>query len=194
MNKQFNNKESNINKDVAKEASLKYFNGDNLAADVFLKKYALKDKDGNLLEQVPSDMHKRLVDEFHRIESGYDNPVDKEYLETLFDHFKYIVPQGSPMFGIGNDYHIVSLGNCYVTGNTEDSYGGIMAMDQDLVQLSKRRAGVGIDISHIRPLETPVANAAITSTGIIPFMERFSNSIREVDNLTGEELYYRVYQ
>ena len=188
-NKEFNNKEF-INKDVAKEASLQYFNGDNLAADVFLKKYALKDKNGNLLEQIPSDMHKRLVDEFYRIESGYDNPVDKEYLGTLFDHFKYIVPQGSPMFGIGNDYHIVSLGNCFVTGNTSDSYGGILSMDQDLVQLSKRRAGVGCDLSHIRPAETPVANAAITSTGIVPFMERFSNTIREVgqSNRRGAEL------
>ena len=180
MNKQFNNKESNINKDVAKEASLKYFNGDNLAADVFLKKYALKDKDGNLLEQVPSDMHKRLVDEFHRIESGYDNPVDKEYLQILFDHFKYIVPQGSPMFGIGNNYQKSSLGNCFVIGNTEDSYGGIMAIDQDIVQISKNRGGSGLDISHLRPHNAPVGNAALSSTGAVSFMERFSNTLREV--------------
>lgn len=164
------------------KASHKYFNGDDLAARVWVNKYALKDSFGNIFELTPDDMHKRLAREIARIEKNYPNPLsEKEIYETLKD-FRYIVPQGGPMTGIGNDFQVASLSNCFVVGNdgNSDSYGGILKIDQEQVQLMKRRGGVGHDLSHIRPKGSPVKNSALTSTGIVPFMERYSNSTREV--------------
>ncbi|MEI6346920.1 MAG: adenosylcobalamin-dependent ribonucleoside-diphosphate reductase [Bacteroidota bacterium] len=159
-----------------------YFHGDTLAASVWMNKYALKDSYGNVYELTPNDMHRRLAKEFARIEAKYPNPLSEEKIYNLLKDFKYIVPQGSPMTGIGNDFQIASLSNCFVIGNngSSDSYGGIMKVDEEQVQLMKRRGGVGHDLSHIRPTGSPVKNSALTSTGIVPFMERYSNSTREV--------------
>ncbi len=159
-----------------------YFAGDNLAANVWMHKYALKDSDGNIYELTPDDMHHRLASEIARIESKYPDPVSEEVIFEAFKNFKYIIPQGSPMAGIGNNFQVSSLSNCFVIGGdgNYDSYGGIMKIDQEQVQLMKRRGGVGHDLSHIRPTGSPVKNSALTSTGIVPFMERYSNSTREV--------------
>ncbi|MDX1278168.1 adenosylcobalamin-dependent ribonucleoside-diphosphate reductase [Oceanihabitans sediminis] len=164
------------------EASVKYFKGDDLAARVWINKYALKDSEGNLYELTPNDMHRRIAKEIARIETRYPNPLSEETIFDLIKDFKYIVPQGSPMAGIGNPYQIASLSNCFVIGNDgdSDSYGGIMKIDQEQVQLMKRRGGVGHDLSHIRPKGSAVKNSALTSTGVVPFMERYSNSTREV--------------
>ena len=164
------------------KASIRYFNNDNLAARVWANKYALKDSYGNLFEKTPDDMHRRLASEIHRIEKKYPNPLTEEDVYNLLKGFKYIVPQGGPMTGIGNPFQIASLSNCFVIGNdgNSDSYGGIMKIDQEQVQLMKRRGGVGHDLSHIRPQGSPVLNSALTSTGVVPFMERYSNSTREV--------------
>ncbi|MAT55268.1 MAG: ribonucleoside-diphosphate reductase, adenosylcobalamin-dependent [Saprospirales bacterium] len=164
----------------ALKATTRYFNGDELAANVWINKYALKDSDGNLYERTPDDMHKRIATELARIEARYPNPVKFETLYKLLKNFKYIVPQGSPMSGIGNNYQVSSLSNCFVIGNNADSYGGIIRTDEEQVQLMKRRGGVGHDLSHIRPKGSPVLNSALTSTGLVPFMERYSNSTREV--------------
>jgi ribonucleoside-diphosphate reductase alpha chain len=168
--------------DEAVDASIGYFNGDELAARVWANKYALKDSFGNLFEKTPDHMHRRLAREIHRVELKYKNPLPEELIYNVLKDFKYIVPQGGPMTGIGNDYQIASLSNCFVIGNDgkSDSYGGIMKIDQEQVQLMKRRGGVGHDLSHIRPKGTPVLNSALTSTGVVPFMERYSNSTREV--------------
>ncbi len=162
------------------ENAIKYFKNDVLATDVWINKYSLKDSEGNIYELTPDDMHKRLSSELSRIENKYPNPLSEEKIFSLLKDFKYIVPQGGPMSGIGNKLQTVSLSNCFVVGNTSDSYGGIMLTDQEQVQLMKRRGGVGHDLSHIRPKGTPVKNSALTSTGIVPFMERYSNSTREV--------------
>ena len=164
------------------EAAINYFKGDDLAARVWLNKYALKDSDGHIYELTPNDMHKRIAKEIARVEAKYQNPMSQAEVFDLIKYFKYIVPQGSPMAGIGNPFQIVSLSNCFVIGNSgnSDSYGGIMKIDQEQVQLMKRRGGVGHDLSHIRPKGSPVKNSALTSTGIVPFMERYSNSTREV--------------
>ncbi|HLU18248.1 MAG TPA: adenosylcobalamin-dependent ribonucleoside-diphosphate reductase [Edaphocola sp.] len=164
------------------EASLAYFKGDDLAARVWLNKYALKDSEGNLYERTPDDMHRRIASEIARVEAKYANPMSEEQIFDLIKGFKYIIPQGSPMTGIGNPYQIASLSNCFVIGNSgsSDSYGAIMKIDQEQVQLMKRRGGVGHDLSHIRPKGSPVKNSALTSTGLVPFMERYSNSTREV--------------
>ncbi|MDT7827458.1 adenosylcobalamin-dependent ribonucleoside-diphosphate reductase [Pricia sp. S334] len=164
------------------EAALTYFKGDDLAARVWVNKYALKDSDGNIYERNPDDMHRRIAREIARIEAKYPNPMDEEEVFALIKNFKYIVPQGSPMAGIGNPFQIASLSNCFVVGTDgkSDSYGGIMKIDQEQVQLMKRRGGVGHDLSHIRPKGSPVKNSALTSTGLVPFMERYSNSTREV--------------
>jgi ribonucleoside-diphosphate reductase alpha chain len=168
--------------DEAVEASNEYFCGDELAARVWANKYALKDSFGNLYEKTPDEMHHRLAHEISRIELKYENPLPEDLIYSVLKDFKYIVPQGGPMTGIGNDYQIASLSNCFVIGNegSSDSYGGIMKIDQEQVQLMKRRGGVGHDLSHIRPKGTPVLNSALTSTGVVPFMERYSNSTREV--------------
>jgi len=168
--------------DEAVNASIQYFRGDELAARVWANKYALKDSFGNLFEKTPDDMHRRLASEICRIERKYKNPLSEDLIYSVLKDFKYIVPQGGPMTGIGNDYQIASLSNCFVIGNdgSSDSYGGIMKIDQEQVQLMKRRGGVGHDLSHIRPKGTPVLNSALTSTGVVPFMERYSNSTREV--------------
>lgn len=168
--------------DEAFKASLDYFTGDELAAKVWVNKYALKDAFGNIYEESPNDMHHRLASEIARVEKKYPNPLSEQELFDLFDHFRYIVPQGSPMTGIGNDYQIASLSNCFVIGLDEqaDSYGAIIRIDEEQVQLMKRRGGVGHDLSHIRPKGSPVKNSALTSTGLVPFMERYSNSTREV--------------
>ena len=168
--------------DEAFKAALHYFNNDDLAARVWLNKYALKDSEGNIYELTPNDMHRRIASEIARIEMRYPNPMLEDEIFELIKNFKYIVPQGSPMAGIGNPYQIASLSNCFVIGNNgaSDSYGGIMKIDQEQVQLMKRRGGVGHDLSHIRPKGLPVKNSALTSTGIVPFMERYSNSTREV--------------
>lgn len=165
-----------------KEATIKYFGGDQLAADVWMNKYALKDSDGNIFELTPDDMHHRIASEIARIESQYPNPMSEEEVFEVLKNFKYIVPQGSPMAGIGNNFQISSLSNCFVigTGGSSDSYGAIMKIDQEQVQLMKRRGGVGHDLSHIRPAGSPVKNCALTSTGVVPFMERYSNSTKEV--------------
>lgn len=170
----------NYSTEEAFDASLKYFQGDELAARVWVNKYALKDSYGNLFELTPDDLHHRLASEIARVEKKYPNPLSEKELFELFEAFKYIVPQGGPMTGIGNDFQTGSLSNCFVVGNGADSYGGIMMVDQEQVQLMKRRGGVGHDLSHIRPKGSPVKNSALTSTGIVPFMERFSNSTREV--------------
>ncbi len=168
--------------DEAFKASLDYFTGDELAAKVWVNKYALKDAFGNIYEESPNDMHRRLASEIARVEKKYPNPLSEQELFDLFDHFRYIVPQGSPMTGIGNDYQIASLSNCFVIGldGEADSYGAIIRIDEEQVQLMKRRGGVGHDLSHIRPKGSPVKNSALTSTGLVPFMERYSNSTREV--------------
>ena len=168
--------------DEAFNASLKYFKNDDLAARVWINKYALKDSQGNIYESTPNDMHRRIAKELARVESKYKNPLSEDAIFEFIKDFKYIVPQGSPMAGIGNPYQIASLSNCFVIGNSgeSDSYGGIMKIDQEQVQLMKRRGGVGHDLSHIRPKGSPVKNSALTSTGIVPFMERYSNSTREV--------------
>ncbi|OJV18465.1 MAG: ribonucleoside-diphosphate reductase, adenosylcobalamin-dependent [Dyadobacter sp. 50-39] len=168
--------------DEAFQASLEYFKGDDLAARVWVNKYALKDSFGAIYEATPDDMHRRIASEIARIEQRYPNPLSEDEIFDLIKGFKYIIPQGSPMTGIGNPYQIASLSNCFVIGNNgeSDSYGGIMKIDQEQVQLMKRRGGVGHDLSHIRPKGSPVKNSALTSTGIVPFMERFSNSTREV--------------
>lgn len=168
--------------DEAFKASLDYFTGDELAAKVLVNKYALKDAFGNIYEESPNDMHHRLASEIARVEKKYPNPLSEQELFDLFDHFRYIVPQGSPMTGIGNDYQIASLSNCFVIGldGQADSYGAIIRIDEEQVQLMKRRGGVGHDLSHIRPKGSPVKNSALTSTGLVPFMERYSNSTREV--------------
>ncbi|MCK9322255.1 MAG: ribonucleoside-diphosphate reductase, adenosylcobalamin-dependent, partial [Bacteroidales bacterium] len=163
------------------DAATKYFNGDSLAADVWMNKYALRDG-SEIYEVSPDDMHKRLAKEFARIEAQYSNPMREDEIYQLIKEFKYIIPQGSPMSGIGNNFQIVSLSNCFVIGNSDnsDSYGGILKVDQEQVQLMKRRGGVGHDLSHIRPKASSVKNSALTSTGIVPFMERYSNTTREV--------------
>lgn len=173
---------SNITEEEARNASLDYFQGDELASQVWVNKYALKDSSGKLYERTPADMHRRLAKEIHRIETKYSNPISEEELFRLFDRFKYIVPQGSPMTGIGNNFQVSSLSNCFVIGvdGEADSYGGIFKMDEEQVQLMKRRGGVGHDLTHIRPEGSPVKNSALTSTGLVPFMERYSNSTREV--------------
>jgi ribonucleoside-diphosphate reductase alpha chain len=175
-------KGNNYTFDEAYKASLDYFSGDELAAKVFVNKYALKDAYGNIFEKTPADMHRRLASEIARVEKKYPNPLSEEELFQLFDRFKYIVPQGSPMTGIGNNYQIASLSNCFVIGidGSADSYGAIIKIDEEQVQLMKRRGGVGHDLSHIRPKGSPVKNSALTSTGLVPFMERYSNSTREV--------------
>ena len=156
--------------DEAFEASLQYFKGDELAARVWVNKYALKDSYGNIYEKTPDDMHQRLASEIARIENKYANPLSVAQLRELLDHFRYVVPQGSPMSGIGNNYQVASLSNCFVIGmdGSADSYGGIIKVDEEQVQLMKRRGGVGHDLSHIRPKGTPVKNSALTSTGLVP--------------------------
>ncbi len=168
--------------DEAHDASLKYFNGDDLAARVWASKYALKDSFGNIYEKNPDDMHHRIAAELARIEAKYPNPMSHEEIFGLLRDFRYIVPQGSPMTGIGNNFQVGSLSNCFVIGldGHPDSYGGIMKVDEEQVQLMKRRGGVGHDLSHLRPKGTAVKNSALTSTGLVPFMERYSNSTREV--------------
>ena len=166
----------------AYEASLNYFEGDELAARVWVNKYAMKDSFGNIYERSPKDMHWRIANEIARIENKYINPLSSEQVFNLLDHFRYIVPAGSPMTGIGNDFQVSSLSNCFVVGldGDADSYGAILRIDEEQVQLMKRRGGVGHDLSHIRPKGSPVNNSALTSTGLVPFMERYSNSTREV--------------
>ena len=181
---------TNLNSDQMKtysskevlEKATKYFNGDEMVANVWMNKYALRDGEGNIYELTPDDMHRRLSKEFARIEKKYPNPLDEVKINLLLNNFQYIIPQGSPMFGIGNDFQIASLSNCFVIGSqgNSDSYGGIMKVDEEQVQLMKRRGGVGHDLSHIRPEGSLVNNSALTSTGIVPFMERYSNSTREV--------------
>lgn len=169
------------NKEAFK-AALKYFKGDDLAAQVWVNKYALKDSEGNIYEGTPDDMHRRMAKELARIESKYSNPLSEDKIFNLLKDFKYIVPQGGPMAGIGNDFQISSLSNCFVIGNNgeSDSYGGILKTDEEQIQLMKRRGGVGHDLSYIRPKGSAVKNSALTSTGLVPFMERYSNSTREV--------------
>jgi len=164
------------------EAATKYFKGDTLAAGVWMNKYALKNSEGDIFEKDPAQMHNRIANELFRVEQKYNNPIPRETLHELLADFKYIIPAGSPMAGIGNNQQISSLSNCFVIGNDgkSDSYGGIMKIDQEQVQLMKRRGGVGHDLSHIRPSGSKVKNSALTSTGIVPFMERYSNSTREV--------------
>ncbi len=175
-------KEKSYNFDEAFKSALEYFVGDELAAKVWVNKYALKDSDGNIFEANPDDMHRRLAKEIYRVEKKYPNPLSENIIFDLLKNFKYIIPQGGPMTGIGNRYQVASLSNCFVIGeeNPADSYGGIMKTDQEQVQLMKRRGGVGHDLSHIRPKGSHVLNSALTSTGVVPFMERFSNSTREV--------------
>lgn len=178
----FTNLVKTYTQDEAFEASLIYFKGDDLAARVWVNKYALKDSEGNIYERTPVDMHHRIAREIARIETKYPNPLSENAIFDLIKNFKYIVPQGSPMAGIGNPFQVASLSNCFVIGTdgNSDSYGGIMKVDQEQVQLMKRRGGVGHDLSHIRPKGSPVKNSALTSTGLVPFMERYSNSTREV--------------
>lgn len=161
-------------------AAIEYFKGDELAANVWINKYALKDSFGNIYELTPDDMHRRLAREIARIEKKYPNPISEEEIYQLLKDFKYIIPQGGPMTGIGNDFQIASLSNCFVIGNDgpSDSYGAVLKIDEEQVQLMKRRGGVGHDLSHIRPKGSPVMNSALTSTGVVPFMERYSNSTR----------------
>ena len=168
--------------DEATKASLDYFAGDELAARVWVNKYAMKDSFGKIYEKSPDDMHHRIANEIARIEKKYKNPISADEIFSLLDHFKYIVPAGSPMTGIGNDFQVASLSNCFVIGldGDADSYGAILRIDEEQVQLMKRRGGVGHDLSHIRPKGSPVNNSALTSTGLVPFMERYSNSTREV--------------
>ncbi|MDE6038270.1 MAG: ribonucleoside-diphosphate reductase, adenosylcobalamin-dependent, partial [Duncaniella sp.] len=162
--------------DEAYDASVKYFDGDELAARVWVSKYALKDSDGHIYERTPEDMHHRIASEIARIERNYPNPMSETEVMELLDRFRYVVPQGSPMAGIGNDYQVGSLSNCFVIGldGHPDSYGGIAKIDEEQVQLMKRRGGVGHDLSDLRPKGSPVKNSALTSTGLVPFMERYS--------------------
>ena len=171
-----------ITNQQAYEETLHYFKGDDLAARVWVTKYALKDSDGNIYEKTPDDMHHRIASEIARIEKKYPNPLSEAEIFDLIKDFKYIIPQGSPMTGIGNNFQIASLSNCFVIGNgtNSDSYGSIMKIDEEQVQLMKRRGGVGHDLSYIRPKGSAVKNSALTSTGLAPFMERYSNSTREV--------------
>ncbi len=173
---------STVKYEDAVAASKVYFAGDDLAAQVWVSKYALKDSFGNIYETTPADMHNRIAKELSRIENNYPNPLSEAQIFELLDHFRYVIPQGGPMTGIGNNMQVASLSNCFVIGhkNPADSYGGIFRMDEEQVQLMKRRGGVGHDLSHIRPAGSPVLNSALTSTGIVPFMERYSNSTREV--------------
>ena len=183
MSKSVNNEQLKVVKyEDAVAASKEYFQGDELAAQVWVSKYALKDSFGNIYETSPEDMHHRIANELARIESNYPNPLSKNEIFDLLDHFRYVIPQGGPMTGIGNNMQVASLSNCFVIGHKKpaDSYGGIFRMDEEQVQLMKRRGGVGHDLSHIRPTGSPVLNSALTSTGIVPFMERYSNSTREV--------------
>ena len=163
-------------------STIEYFGGDELAANVWINKYALKDSHGNIYDRTPADMHRRIAKELARIEQKYPNPYSEDEIFEALDHFRYIIPQGGPMAGIGNPYQIVSLSNCFVIGHDHlaDSYGGVLRLDEEQVQLMKRRGGVGHDLSHIRPKGSPVMNSALTSTGVVPFMERYSNSTREV--------------
>ena len=182
MNENVTKNGKTYTQDEAFQSSLEYFKGDELAARVWVNKYALKDSYGNIFEKNPDDMHRRLAREIARIDNRYPNPLSEDAIFEVLRDFKYIVPQGGPMTGIGNDFQIASLSNCFVIGNEgpSDSYGGVMKIDQEQVQLMKRRGGVGHDLSHIRPKGSPVKNSALTSTGIVPFMERYSNSTREV--------------
>jgi ribonucleoside-diphosphate reductase alpha chain len=176
-------KEAPIKTYTYKEAlaeATKYFNGDELAANVWVNKYALKDSAGKIYERTPDEMHRRIASEIFRIELKYPNPVPEQKLYELLKNFQYIIPQGSPMSGIGNNFQVSSLSNCFVIGSHADSYGGIIRADEEQVQLMKRRGGVGHDLSHIRPKGSPVLNSALSSTGLVPFMERYSNSTREV--------------
>ena len=166
--------------DEAFQRCVEYFGGDDLAANVFLTKYALTDKNGNIQEATPDDMHRRLAAEFSRIEEKYSNPMSEDEIYSLFADFRYVVPQGSPMSGIGNPHQIQSISNCFVIEPPHDSYGGILKTDQELVQIAKRRGGVGFDISSIRPKGQSTGNCARTTDGIEVFMDRFSNSCREV--------------
>ena len=168
--------------DEAFQATLAYFGGDELAARVWVNKYAMKDSYGNIYEKSPEQMHWRIANEIARIEQKYKNPLTAQEVFDLLDHFRYIIPAGSPMTGIGNNHQVASLSNCFVIGldGNADSYGAIMRIDEEQVQLMKRRGGVGHDLSHIRPKGSPVNNSALTSTGLVPFMERYSNSTREV--------------
>ena len=172
----------NYSYEEAYQASLTYFGGDELAARVWVNKYAMKDSLGNIYEKSPQDMHWRIANEIARIEKKYKNPMTAQQIFDLLDHFRYIVPAGSPMTGIGNNHQVASLSNCFVVGleGDADSYGAILRIDEEQVQLMKRRGGVGHDLSHIRPKGSPVHNSALTSTGLVPFMERYSNSTREV--------------
>ena len=181
MDQQAKHKVTTYSFDQAYEASIEYFKGDEMAAKVWVSKYALKDSFGIIYELTPDDMHWRLAREIVRIERKYPNPMSDEEVYLLLKDFRYIVPQGGPMTGIGNKYQVASLSNCFVIGNNNaDSYGGILKVDEEQVQLMKRRGGVGHDLSHIRPKGSPVLNSALTSTGVVPFMERYSNSTREV--------------
>ena len=162
------------------DETLKYFDGDALATNVWINKYCLKDSNDNLYELTPDDMHHRIARELARIENKYENPISEDDIFDLMKNFKYINPAGSSMAGIGNNFQFSSLSNCFVIGNNYDSYGGIFGLDQEEAQLMKRRGGVGFDISHIRPKDSPVNNSALSSTGIVPFMKRFSNTTREV--------------
>lgn len=159
---------------------IKYFKGDELAATVWQNKYALKDSHGTIYEKTPTEMHRRMAKEIARIEQKYKNPMSEDEIFDLLDRFKYIIPQGGPMTGLGNNFQVASLSNCFVIGYDADSYGGIIRTDEEQVQLMKRRGGVGHDLSHIRPNGSAVKNSALTSTGLVPFMERYSNSTREV--------------
>jgi len=168
--------------DEAIEACKQYFDGDELAAGVWINKYALKDSQGRIYERTPEDMPRRLAFELARVESKFPNALSEEEIFEAIDRFRYIIPQGGPMSGIGNDLQVASLSNCFVIGpeGSSDSYGAIMRTDEEQVQLMKRRSGVGHDLSHIRPTGTPVQNSALTANGVVPFMEHFSNSTREV--------------
>ena len=160
--------------------TLDYFKGNDLQTNIWIDKYCLKDSKGNYLELTPDDMHKRLAQEFVRIEQKYANPLSYEDIYELLKNFKYIIPGGSILYGVGNNYSISSLGNCFVIGNNSDSYGGICTTDQEQAQLMKRRAGVGHDLSHLRPKTSSVSNSAGSSTGAVSFMPRYSNTTREV--------------
>lgn len=169
-------------KEDVEKSTLDYFNGDKLACDVWIDKYCLKDSNGNLFELNPDNMHRRLAKQFARIEANYPNSLSEDKIYGLLKNFKRIVPQGGSMTGVGNDFQIASLSNCFVIGedNPADSYSGILKTDQEQIQLMKRRGGVGHDLSHIRPKGSPVLNSALSSTGVVPFMERYSNSTKEV--------------
>ena len=182
MSDKTQNKPNVVSYNEALEEAARYFEGDTLAATVWVSKYALKDSFGNIYERSPREMHERLAAELERIEKKYPNPMSREEIFALLDHFRYIIPQGGPMTGIGNNFQVASLSNCFVIGHRHpaDSYGGIFRMDEEQVQLMKRRGGVGHDLSEIRPAGSPVLNSALTSTGVVPFMERYSNSTREV--------------